>query len=262
MTARPPDIPAASIVIPTLNEEKYLPVLLDSLRRVSAPMEIIVVDGASTDRTVQVVERYKPLFVGDASLRVLHSDARNISLQRNIGAAAASHELLIFCDADVLIPSHETYATLLTRFAEGRMAVAAPVLVPIEPGLGFKLAYKIVYWLQRLVLSHGRPYFAGSFLMTSRPVFSRLGGFDTTISLAEDVDYSLRASKLGRYQLMDVRMSISARRLAKYGYWWIIESLPTIVRYIRTGSISPKDIHYPFGDYDKPAGRRSGRRSD
>lgn len=262
MTARSPDIPAASIVIPTLNEEKYLPVLLDSLRRVSAPMEIIVVDGASTDRTVQVVERYKSLFAGDASLRVLHSDARNISLQRNIGAAAASHELLIFCDADVLIPSHETYATLMTRFADGRLTVAAPVLVPIEPGLGFKLAYKIVYWLQKLVLSHGRPYFAGSFLMTTRPVFSRLGGFDTKIVLAEDVDYSLRAAKLGPYQLMDVRMSISARRLARYGYWWIIEALPTIVRYIRTGSISPKDIHYPFGDYDKPRAGRSRQSSD
>ena len=262
MTARSPDIPAASIVIPTLNEEKYLPVLLDSLRRVSAPMEIIVVDGASTDRTVQVVERYKSLFAGDASLRVLHSDARNISLQRNIGAAAASHELLIFCDADVLIPSHETYATLMTRFADGRLTVAAPVLVPIEPGLGFKLAYKIVYWLQKLVLSHGRPYFAGSFLMTTRPVFSRLGGFDTKIVLAEDVDYSLRAAKLGPYQLMDVRMSISARRLARYGYWWIIEALPTIVRYIRTGSISPTDIRYPFGDYDTPDGGGSGRSSD
>lgn len=261
MTARSPDIPAASIVIPTLNEEKYLPILLDSLRRVAAPMEIIVVDGQSTDGTVQVVETYKPLFVGAASLRVLHSNARNISLQRNLGAAAASHDVLIFCDADVLVPSHDTYATLTARFAEGRLAVAAPVLVPIEPGLGFKLAYKIVYWLQRLVLSHGRPYFAGSFLMTTRQVFSQLGGFDTKILLAEDVDYSLRASKLGPYQLMNVSMGISARRLIKYGYWWIIESLPTIVRYIRTGSISPKDIHYPFGDYDKPADRRSGRRS-
>jgi glycosyltransferase involved in cell wall biosynthesis len=262
MTARSPDVPAASIVIPTLNEEKYLPILLDSLRRVCAPMEIIVVDGQSTDGTVQVVERYKPFFVGNASLSVLHSDARNISLQRNLGAAAASHDVLIFCDADIRIPSHETYARLMARFAEERLAVAAPVLVPIEPGLSFRLAYQIVYWLQRLVLSHGRPYFAGSFLMTTRQVFSRLGGFDPKILLAEDVDYSLRASKLGPYQLMNVRMGISARRLIKYGYWWIIESLPTIVRYIRTGSISPKDIHYPFGDYDKPAGRRSGRRLD
>ena len=262
MTGPSPDVPAASIVIPTLNEERYLPVLLDSLMRVSAPMEIIVVDGDSMDRTVQVVESYQPSFVGNASLRVLHSDARNISLQRNIGAAAASHELLIFCDADVRVPSHETYVTLLTCFVEERLAVAAPVLVPIEPGLGFKLAYKVVYWLQRLVLSHGRPYFAGSFLMTTRSVFFRLGGFDPKILLAEDVDYSLRASKLGPYRLMNVRMGISARRLNKYGYWWIIESLPTIVRYIRTGAISPKDIHYPFGEYDKPAGRRSGRRSD
>jgi glycosyltransferase involved in cell wall biosynthesis len=262
MPARSPDIPAASIVIPTLNEENYLPVLLDSLMRVSAPMEIIVVDGDSTDRTVQVVERYQPLFAANASLRALQGNARNISLQRNIGAAAARHDLLIFCDADVLVPSHDTYATLVTRFAEERLAVAAPVLVPIEPGLGFKLAFKAVYWLQRLVLSYGRPYFGGGFLMTTRGIFFQLGGFDTKLALAEDVDYSLRASRLGPYRLMKVTMGVSARRLIKYGYWWIIESLPTIVRYIRTGSISPKDIHYPFGEYDKRASRRSSRRPD
>jgi len=85
-----PEILAASIIIPTLNEEKYLPVLLESLRKVSAPMEIIVVDGSSTDRTVQVVEDYKQFFSGSASLRLLHSKERSISLQRKHGGGCCN----------------------------------------------------------------------------------------------------------------------------------------------------------------------------
>jgi len=254
-----PATAVASIIIPTLNEEKYLPVLFDSLRGVCAPMEIIVVDGSSKDGTVQVVEKYKDLLAGQ--LRLVHSKDRNISLQRNIGAAAASHELLIFCDADVVIPCHETYTKLISLFTEGCLAVAAPVMVPIESDLRFRLTYKLVYYLQKMVLSYGRPYFSGSYLMTTKHVFAQLGGFDTNLSLAEDVDYSLRAAKLGPYQLLNVTIGVSARRLKKYGYWWIIKALPSIVRFIRTGFIAPESIYYPFGDYDSQAGHRAGKRS-
>jgi glycosyltransferase involved in cell wall biosynthesis len=208
-----------------------------------------------------VVEDYKQFFSGSASLRLLHSKERSISLQRNMGAAVATHDLLIFCDADILIPSRESYAKLIELFADGRMAVAAPVVIPIERGLHLKLTFKLIYYLQKIVLLSGRPYFGGYYLMTTKHVFSTLGGFDTNLSLAEDVDYSLRAAKLGPYQLFDVIITVSARRLIKYGYWWVIEALPTIVRFIRTGFIAPENIYYPFGEYNEKARRSSRRRS-
>ena len=256
-----PEVPAATIVIPTLNEEKYLPLLLESLRRVSAPMEIIVVDGNSTDRTAQVVEEYQPHFSGHASLRFLCSDRRHIAYQRNIGAARASHDTLIFCDADVVVPSREHYVKLISHFTTQRLAVAAPVVVPVEPGLRFKLTFKLVYLLQRIVLRSGRAGFGGGYLLTSKDVFNRLGGFDARLSLGEDTDYSERAGRLGPYELIDVPIAISARRLIHYGYGWIFNALPSIVRFIRTGHIDPESIHYPFGEYNEPSGRRSRRRS-
>lgn len=257
----PPELVPVSIIIPTLNEERYLPVLLGSLKNVAAPMEIIVVDGSSTDRTVQVVEEYKPRFAGAASLRLISGQQRNIAHQRNIGAAAATHDILIFCDADVAMPSREHYAGLISQFVQQRLAVAAPVFVPIEPGLRVKLIFKFVHFLQRVVLLTGRPYFGGGYLMTTKDIFTKLEGFRTKLSLGEDIDYSLRASRLGPYQLIDMRVSISARRVIHYGYGWIFESLPSIVRFILTGFIRPEDIHYPFGEYNKPAERRSKRRS-
>jgi glycosyltransferase involved in cell wall biosynthesis len=256
-----PEVPAATIVIPTLNEEKYLPLLLESLRRVSAPMEIIVVDGNSTDRTAEVVEEYRPHFSGHASLRLLRSDQRHIAYQRNVGGARATHDILIFCDADVVVPSREHYAKLISHFAERRLVVAAPVVIPVEPGLHFKLTFKLVYLLQRIVLRSGRPGFGGGYLLTSKDVFTRLGGFDARLSLGEDVDYALRAARLGPYELIHVPIAISARRLIHYGYGWIFDALPSIVRFIRTGYINPESIHYPFGEYNEPRGRRFRRRS-
>jgi glycosyltransferase involved in cell wall biosynthesis len=256
------EVPAASIIIPTLNEEKHLPVLLESLRNAAAPMEIIVVDGSSTDRTAEVVHQYKHFFSGDASLQLLHSSERSIAIQRNMGAAVATHDLLIFCDADVLVPSRDTYVKLLSLFCAEHLVVASPVTVPIEPGLRFKLTFKLVYCLQRLVLWTGRPYFGGAYLMTTKQTFLTLGGFNVDLALAEDVDYSLRAAKLGPYRLIDTAIAVSARRLIKYGYAWAIKALPTIVRFIRTGFIAPGSIHYPFGEYDQQTAGRPEKRSN
>ena len=122
---------AVSIIIPTLNEEWYLPLLLDSLKKVSAPLDIIVVDGNSTDGTRKVVEDYASFFTEASSLRLVLSDKRSISLQRNIGAEQARHDILIFCDADIIMPSSVAHEAMISEFVENKYVVAAPVLVPI-----------------------------------------------------------------------------------------------------------------------------------
>jgi hypothetical protein len=114
----------------------------------------------------------------------------------------------------------------------------------------------VIYYLQRLLLLYERPYFGGYYLMTTRDVFLKVGGFDTKLLLAEDVDYSLRAARLGPYRLMEVTIAVSARRLIKYGYWWVLKALPSIIRFIRTGHIAPESVHYPFGEYTGDSGRR------
>src|SRR5262245_48069869 len=95
-----------SIVIPTLNEERYLPRLLESLSRGgSRSLDVIVVDGRSEDGTCEVVERFRREVPSHLSLRLLSSPVRNVSAQRNQGAAVARHETLLFLDADVVVES-------------------------------------------------------------------------------------------------------------------------------------------------------------
>src|SRR3989344_7060609 len=101
--------PFFSVVIPTLNEEKYLPKLLKCLReQLDKDFEVIVVDGSSDDKTVERAE----------GVKIIASKKRNVSYQRNLGAKAARGKWLVFLDADVSIPANylsEMHNTLILR---------------------------------------------------------------------------------------------------------------------------------------------------
>src|SRR5690348_11138372 len=92
-----------SIIIPALNEEKFLPNLLTSLAsQTKKDFEVIVVDGSSKDKTVSRARSFHKTVPG---LRVVISKIASLPLQRNIGAKAAKGEWLIFVDADsILLP--------------------------------------------------------------------------------------------------------------------------------------------------------------
>lgn len=242
-------ISSASIIIPTLNEEKYLPRLLESLSKISAPLDIIVVDGDSEDGTAHVLEKYQSLFSGASSLRLLSTKKRNISFQRNLGAEQARHDTLIFCDADMVIPSPDAYILLISRFSEGKYVAAAPRLVPIEPGIRLRISYGTVYLVQRFLMLFARPYFAGSYLVTKKETFVKVGGFDTRIAIGEDVDYSLKAAKTGSCALINIPYTVSGRRVIKYGYSWIFIQIPNLLRFLFTGRILSESIFYPFGEF-------------
>src|ERR1051325_6774558 len=94
--------PFFSIVIPTLNEERYLPhLLLDLSRQTFRNFEVTIVDGMSEDQTVFNARQFQNRF---ERFRVLESDRRNVSHQRNLGAQTARADWLIFFDADNRLP--------------------------------------------------------------------------------------------------------------------------------------------------------------
>ena len=84
-----------SIIIPALNEEKNIALLLESIKaRKFDGYEVILADAHSTDRTREVAEEY--------GCRVV--DGGRPAVGRNAGAAVADGEYLFFLDADVIVP--------------------------------------------------------------------------------------------------------------------------------------------------------------
>ncbi len=95
--------PFFSIVIPSLNEEKYLPKLLKDLsNQTYRDFETIHVDAQSEDKTVKKAAAFKET----ANLSTEISSKKNVCHQRNLGAAKARGEWIIFMDADNRIPHH------------------------------------------------------------------------------------------------------------------------------------------------------------
>ena len=103
----PDDLPAAeaalatgesiSIIIPTLNEEENLPALLEQLKH-GSPHEIIIADGGSQDRTVEIAAA--------AGARIVYA-AKGRASQMNLAAATATGEFLLFLHADTLPPEND-----------------------------------------------------------------------------------------------------------------------------------------------------------
>jgi glycosyltransferase involved in cell wall biosynthesis len=98
-----PKKPFFSIVIPTLNEEKYLPSLLKDLNlQTYQDFEVIHVDGRSDDKTIEKSSSFDKKL----NLKIEQVKKRNVSFQRNIGANIASGKWIIFMDADNRLPKY------------------------------------------------------------------------------------------------------------------------------------------------------------
>jgi len=89
-----------SVIVPTLNEERYLEQSLQSIREQKTKLnfELIVSDGGSTDKTLQIAKKY-----ADYSIT---AKKKGIAFGRNEGAKQSNGKLLVFIDADTRIPTH------------------------------------------------------------------------------------------------------------------------------------------------------------
>ncbi len=244
-------MPPVSIIIPTLNEERYLPTLLASLLGCEHELEVIVVDAQSEDGTLAVTQRFGAQAPGHITIRALTSEQRNISHQRNLGAKHAAHDTLVFLDADTTVPSPAHLRLLLEHFHGGALAVASCRFLPLEPDWRARAYFGFLYRFQRLMGRLGNPYAMGACLLTRRDVFNLTGGFDPTIRINEDAEYCLRASKHGRFCILPVALQTSTRRFRKYGYLRMgLRYLHIFAHRTLRGETRDNTIPYEFGQFD------------
>ncbi len=202
----------ASVIVPTLNEESNLERCLASLRNQSfAADQIIVADGGSTDGTVSIAETWAD--------SVVYEKKRTISAGRQAGADVAQGRWLVFADADAYYPN-DWLLDLLRPFANADVSCThGKVLLDDANDLEHFVANRVAPKFFRTALELGYPSGAGSNLAIRADVFKKMGGFNTDLVTAEDVDLQRRALSHGRnVYVEDAVAFISARRLRSWGY--------------------------------------------
>jgi rSAM/selenodomain-associated transferase 2/rSAM/selenodomain-associated transferase 1 len=202
----PADLPAAetalaagesiSVIIPTLNEESHLPFLLEQLKRCD-PHEIIIADGGSRDRTVEIAEQ--------AGARVVHA-AKGRASQMNLAAASATGEFLLFLHADTMPPTDYTSIIRSILHAPGTSAGA----------FGFSLSGKLssAPLIERMVNLRCRLFqtpYGDQGLFLRRRIFRHAGRFPDWPVL-EDLHMVRLLRRIGRVQTSPETARTSPRR--------------------------------------------------
>ncbi len=195
-----------SIIIPVLNEEKTLPVLLEKLPSLYDPVNIsqtIVVDGGSTDSTVRVLE-------GRNDVLLLHSGPGRAK-QMNAGASAAGSDILYFLHADSVPPKHFD-ALILDKVRNGNRAGC------------FRLRFDYDHWWLNLAgwltrfnwkICRG----GDQSLFIKKSLFEQMGGYDEAFGIYEDNEMIGRLYKRDEFTVIQKSITTSARLYREIGIW-------------------------------------------
>ncbi len=235
-----------SIIIPTLNEEKYLPLLLESIKKQDfLDYEIIVADAGSKDKTLEIAKQYGCLIVRGGLLPA----------GRNRGAEAAKGNIFLFLDADVILSEH-----FLKKSVEGfknrGLGIAGFPLIPLSKKKMdnfFHNVFNIWTELTQKISPH-----AASTIMSAKKVHNAIGGFDEEIVFIEDYPYSRAAAKVSKYGIIKEPVFVSIRRYEKDG------RLKTYIKYalgelhtVFLGPVKSDIFKYKFGHYNSDNDKES-----
>jgi glycosyltransferase involved in cell wall biosynthesis len=238
-----------SIIIPTLNEEKYIEGLLDSLAsQIFKDFEVLVIDARSEDRTKEKVLEYKKKL----NIKFIKSPTRGVGFQRNYGAGLAKCDDLIFFDADITI--EKDFLEKITRYLESN---ETDVLTSWFEPLSTKKRDKVIFRVFNIYLEAIKfisPGGGGAFIYAKKKLFLKIGGFSEDIVFSEDFDLFRRMDKEGfRYKLVrNPLIKVSVRRLNKEGRFFYTLNLMKAEMYRRLkGPIKDRrKIKYEFGNYN------------
>ena len=241
--------PKLSIIIPTLNEEDYLPLLLESIKKQDFKnYEIIVADANSKDKTKKIAKNY------GCRIAVGGSVARG----RNQGAKISKGDLFLFIDADMFFPSSGFLTELIRKFEKRKLKIATFASCPVtqvnvvNEACSKKLrlssslcsAYaslasqgktkssssadcfvsKRVCKSKRIDRDCHRIYnfwvkttqkilpHASGIILIKKELHQKVGGFDEEIKIGEDHTYARQAAKFGKFGFLSMPLILTSAR--------------------------------------------------
>lgn len=232
-----------SIIIPTFNEARYLPNLLKSLRnQTQLPSEIIVADAFSVDDTCKIAKSFGATVITGG----LPAKARNT------GAKIANSSILLFLDADVVLPPpflEQTYQEMQKR----NLDITSCFITPRSRLRLDKFLHHFANYYMRMTQKF-HPHIPGCCIFVKKNLHQTIGGFDESLFMAEDHDYLKRAKKMGRFGYLKLyKIPVSVRRLSAEGRIKIaLKYIAVELHLLFIGKIRKNIFDYKFGNHFKP----------
>jgi glycosyltransferase involved in cell wall biosynthesis len=238
-------VPLISFIVPAHNEAQLLGQTLTALhaaaQEVGVAYEIVVVNDSSTDSTPAIGAAHGAI--------VVHVAHRQIAKTRNAGATVARGALLIFVDADTLVPAATLRATLAAWRAG---AIGGGASVHLDGRLPF--AARMAMHPFRLGMRVAR-LAAGCYVYCTREAFDAVGGFDARLFAGEELAFSRSLWQHGRFVVLRERVISSGRKLRTHSAWEVfmlflssVTRGPEVVR-------SRKHLELWYGDRRHDPGR-------
>lgn len=203
-----------SVIIPTLNEEQNIVSLLDYLKQMDTDLQLIIADGNSNDKTVDLARQL--------CLAVQSSPGRGV--QMNAGANAATGDILWFLHADCR-PHPDSILAMKQALSDPKIVGGGFEYNLNHPDFRFRLVEFLSNRKNRLL----KWLFGDMGIFVRQEIFERMTGY-SEIPLMEDMDFSKRLKQYGQIVILPQRINTSARRWIEEGYLfnslrsWILQS--------------------------------------
>jgi glycosyltransferase involved in cell wall biosynthesis len=224
-----------SIIVPAFNEETIIGETLASLQRAQLlnkglQSEIIVVDNESTDSTSDIARAL--------GVKVIRESQHNIARARNAGASISRGEILVFVDADTIVP--DKFLSRVAEVMSDTSCLGGAVDVHHRPAKLTVRAYLQLWRIIGKVLGMAQ----GATQFYRRDVFQRLQGYDETLFMGEDVDLYWRLQRYAKRHnaaiafIDDIQVVPATRRFDQWPLWrTLLWTNPLIILMFRRNKI-------------------------
>lgn len=238
--------PKLTIVIPTLNEEHYLPLLLEDLSaQTDKRFDVIIVDAKSEDKTKKVAQQFSKKL----DLQFLESTKRRVAFQRNLGAEYAKGDYIFFVDADSRI-AKDVVAKLIKRIEREGGKLYLPVVKPSPTSAFNRFMFGVSIQVVFLMHALGKPLAFGPLLVIQKKLFDQIGGYEDDIKMGEDHNIILKAHEVGAKArfVKDITCIFSLRRFEIDSRWQVFfQYMKSIMITLARGGAHKVEENYEMG---------------
>jgi cellulose synthase/poly-beta-1,6-N-acetylglucosamine synthase-like glycosyltransferase len=203
--------PSVTVIVPVRNGELTIQPLLDSLQKLDYDrnkVEVIVVDGNSTDKTREIVKKYP--------VKLVIEGRKGLNLARNVGIKCSNGEIVAFTDSDCIVPPN-WITKIVENFKDPKVSCVGGSAKALDSDFVSQYADNSIvrlmpFFRKREELEKVKPFFrhpAGCNMAFRRKVAEDVGYFDENIQYGfDEVEFADRICKAGYKMVLDPKVSV------------------------------------------------------